>query len=99
MTGLARRYYSLSTAPSGVHKLNISNAFPISLFSKPLLSSTLQSPKLAGALWIMMAAKMIHRNPGLLDAIEAPIAIPSATAWMRSPKMEANAVRKPDTCG
>ena len=52
------------------------------------------SPNAAGALWIMIAKNTMKESPGIVD--DAPIAIPSANAWMRRPRVVENEPPRPE---
>ncbi|KAK7739609.1 hypothetical protein SLS63_001955 [Diaporthe eres] len=54
-------------------------------FDSPCLSSMDVRPNAAGALWIMMAMKIMRPSFMSLVVADAPIAMPSAAAWITRP--------------
>lgn len=83
------------TAPAGAARLNTTRCALAPLFPKPCFSSTDVSPNAAGALWTMIATKMIRESEAVEDEVDdAPSAIPSAAACMQRPS-----VVERDRCG
>lgn len=74
-------------APAGAARLKTARCALVDLLLRPCLSSTAVSPNAAGALCSIIAAKTT--SPRLVFVVgvevEAPSAIPSATAWMTRP--------------
>ena len=79
----------VTNAPNGAARLKIIRWPLAALFDKPCFSSTDVRPNAAGALWIMIATKMMNPNFVSEEEAEAPIAIPSAAAWITSPAVVA----------
>jgi hypothetical protein len=73
------------SAPNGAARLKIMRCPRAALLLNPCFSNTDVRPNAAGALWIMMATKMMKPSLVLEDVAEAPIAMPSAAAWITRP--------------
>jgi hypothetical protein len=82
----------------GAARLNIMRWLLACLLLRPALSKTDVSPKAAGALWSMMAMKMMKLSRVLDVALEAPRAMPSAKAWMTRPTV-VDKLFEPGVCG
>lgn len=75
----------VTSAPTGAARLNTMRCTLAARLLNPCLSSVDVSPNAAGALWTRMAKKMI-RPTFMFDVVaDAPIATPSAAAWITSP--------------
>lgn len=68
----------VTNAPNGAAKLKINKWFLTLGFPIPLLNSTDVNPNAAGALWSMIARKIIADKAVFSAVDEAPSAIPSA---------------------
>ena len=73
----------VARAPTGAAMLNTNRCVRAARLDSPCLSRTDVSPKDAGALWTMIARKMIKLSPA--SELDAPNAMPSAAAWMTRP--------------
>ena len=83
------------TAPIGAARLKTTRCALAALFPSPCLSRTEVSPNAAGALWTMMATKMMSDKEVVeVDEDDAPSAMPSAAAWIHRPS-----VVEIDRCG
>ena len=71
----------------GAETENISKCFRALLRSRPSCSRKVTRPKAAGALWSIIARKMIISTSNSLVAAAAPNAIPSAAAWTTKPSV------------
>lgn len=72
-------------APNGAARLKMMRWPRAALLLSPCFSNTDVSPNAAGALWIMIATKMMNPSLVLEEVAEAPIAMPSAAAWITRP--------------
>jgi len=72
-------------APNGAAKLKIIRCPRAARLLSPCFRSTEVNPNAAGALWIMMAMKIMNPSLVLELVAEAPMAIPSAAAWITRP--------------
>lgn len=75
----------VDNAPTGAAKLKMTKCPRAARFDKPCLKRTEVRPNAAGALWIMMAKKIINPSFVLDVADEAPMAMPSAAACITKP--------------
>ena len=73
----------VANAPTGAARLKTNRCALAARLDNPCLSKIDVSPKDAGALWTMIAKKMIKLSP--VSELDAPNAIPSAAAWMTRP--------------
>ena len=71
----------------GAETENISKCFRALLRSRPSCSRKVTRPNAAGALWSIIARKMIISTSNSLVAAAAPNAIPSAAAWTTNPSV------------
>lgn len=80
----------VTNAPTGAAALNTIKCPLAARFDSPCLSKTDVNPKAAGALCTMIATKMM--KPRRISSVVAlaPIAMPSAAAWMTSPTVVAS---------
>ena len=84
----ARTISHVPTAPAGAARLNTTKCVLAPRFPNPCFRRTEVSPKEAGALWTMIATKMIRDKDVVdWDDEDAPRAIPSAAAWMQRPRV------------
>lgn len=75
----------VAIAPTGAARLKTIKWPLAARFVSPCFRSTEVKPNAAGALWTMMARKMMKLRLVLDVEDEAPSAMPSAAAWMTSP--------------
>lgn len=68
----------VATAPTGAAKLKMSKCVLAARLERPCLRRIDVSPNEAGALWTIIARKMIKLRP--VSEVDAPRAIPSAAA-------------------
>ena len=74
-------------AKIGAETENISKCFRALLRSRPSCRRKVTRPNAAGALWSIIARKMIISTSNSLVAAAAPNAIPSAAAWTTNPSV------------
>lgn len=76
------------TAPAGAARLKTTRWALAPLFPRPCFNNTEVSPNAAGALWTMIATKIISDSDVVEDEVEeAPSAIPSAAACIQRPRV------------
>ena len=73
----------VTKAPTGAARLNTNKCALAARLEMPCFRRTDVRPKDAGALWTMMARKMMKLRP--VSELDAPRAIPSAAAWITRP--------------
>ena len=76
----------VTSAPTGAARLKMTRWALALRLPRPCWRRTEVRPKAAGALWIMMARKMMKEREGVVEE-EAPRAMPSAAAWMQRPRV------------
>jgi len=82
-TSETRKY--VASAPAGAARLNTMRCTRAARFERPCFRRMEVNPKAAGALCTKMARKMISPTFKLDVVADAPIAMPSAAAWITRP--------------